>query len=582
MASIVRERNKPDHSTHLQQALGLMPDPSLVTYKNNIIAANDAAVRLFGIERDVLIDKAITTFIEAGKSTNLSLAKSSDNAVLEYTNTLNISDQHARQVLITERTLPYEGDVATLMIIRPQAIQHNAQLLSQMVAQSIDAMVVTDNDVAQGPHIVMMNPTFTKITGYSSEDLLGARLGDVLGEQATPTPLDAIQDGLPTSDVADGIISITSKNGTPLQLAWTLHPIRDDTLAITHYVISHRDVSEQQAIVRNISENEKTFRIVSEMMSDYAYGLRVNDDDTSHIDWVSGDVVASTGLSEESAKKLADWESLVHAEDRSFYNMRQKALISGRTRHLEYRLVRADGITRWVSDSAYPIIDPVTGKVTRILGAVHDVTERVLAQDTLKAHVVQQAVVAELGMLALNTRDTDQLITHASVLCEQVLDIALSVVYGYDPEQHTFECLSVSRDDIAMDVGYTFSDDYLLSLAGHTLYTNEAVISKDLADELLFKPLEPIREAGYGSGLGVIIFGSDAPFGVLAVYSEHIQDFTQEEIYFVQAIANVMGTFVERNRAQEAEIEQAEFADALRDATAIINSNLDLPDVLGK
>ncbi|MEL6527221.1 MAG: hypothetical protein AAFQ07_16070, partial [Chloroflexota bacterium] len=31
LASIVRERNKPDHSTHLQQALGLMPDPSLVT-----------------------------------------------------------------------------------------------------------------------------------------------------------------------------------------------------------------------------------------------------------------------------------------------------------------------------------------------------------------------------------------------------------------------------------------------------------------------------------------------------------------------------------------------------------------------
>lgn len=607
LARLIRRQRQSIDADKVATALKLLAVPAVVEHKGRMVAANDAALHLLDTQRENLLGTKLKRYVsfDRGHALDFDFPESGINVAVTYQGLLQLPDKDAYPVQIITHSIPYETEtdveLALLITIQPRPHQDEKHLLQQIVAQTTDAMVVTDADVEQGPHVLMVNPMFTHLTGYTEDDLRGAALGDILGEQATLSPLDAIRDALYVDDEAEaqGLISVTSKAGHPLQLEWVLHPIADEDGTITHYAISHRDVTPQQALVREVSyastasampnssqdtlaTKEAIFRIVCNMMADYAYALTVTAEGTLKLDWMAGDVEQSIGLSGEMIHKLTDWTALIHDEDRPFYRLREEALLAGQTRKLEYRFVRNDNTTHWVNDTAYPIIDEKTGEVVRVLCAVQDVTDRIEAQDTLKAHVVQQAVVAELGLLALNTADSTQLIAHASVLCEQVLDVDLCAVFVHTPEQETFVCQNLSKDEGSLAIGYTFGDDYLLSLAGYTLHTQEAVTSQDLADEPHFKPLPPIREDGYGSCLGVVISGRANPHGVLAVYSHQRQNFSQEEIYFLQAVANVLGTFVERNRAQAAEREQADFAEALREATTIINSHLALPDVLNK
>src|SRR5690606_25435766 len=123
-------------------------------------------------------------------------------------------------------------------------------------------------------------------------------------------------------------------------------------------------------------------------------------------------------------------------------------------------------------------------------------------------------------------------------------------------------CVNISRSDAPVQIGEVIEDSYLSSLPAYTMQLTEPIISDDLADEPRFKPLPQVLQKGYGSGVGITILGNNyqKPYGVLAVYSKLTHDFTHDEVYFLQAVANVLGTFIERNRAQEAEREQAEFA----------------------
>ena len=72
--------------------------------------------------------------------------------------------------------------------------------------------------------------------------------------------------------------------------------------------------------------------------------------------------------------EMANWEAALHPEDRGAYDAFNTALAEGRGSDVEYRLIGADGITRWVHDrgAARGLRD---GSV-EISGIVSDVTER--------------------------------------------------------------------------------------------------------------------------------------------------------------------------------------------------------------
>jgi diguanylate cyclase (GGDEF)-like protein len=78
------------------------------------------------------------------------------------------------------------------------------------------------------------------------------------------------------------------------------------------------------------------------------------------------------------------------------------------------------------------------------------------------------------------------------------------------------------------------------------------VVIDDFNTETRFKVPAFLREHGINSGISIIIQGQEHPYGVLGAHTIKPRSFTKDEVYFLLAVANILGTAIERARMQAA------------------------------
>ena len=92
----------------------------------------------------------------------------------------------------------------------------------------------------------------------------------------------------------------------------------------------------------------------------------------------------------EPDPEMINWDAAVHADDRPAYDAFNHALGRGEDSEVTYRLIGADGITRWVYDRA--ACRPRPDGTFEVSGIVSDVTERRRLEDELKRSMREMKV----------------------------------------------------------------------------------------------------------------------------------------------------------------------------------------------
>ncbi|HLF91653.1 MAG TPA: diguanylate cyclase [Anaerolineales bacterium] len=123
-------------------------------------------------------------------------------------------------------------------------IEIELRKLSHAVEQSPNPVIIT-NTAGQ---IEYVNPAFTRLTGYTREDVIGKNPNI---QKSGRTPLAVYEDLWKT--IAEGKIwrgefMNRKKNGELYWEAATIAPIRDDSGNTTHYVAVKEDISERKRI----------------------------------------------------------------------------------------------------------------------------------------------------------------------------------------------------------------------------------------------------------------------------------------------------------------------------------------------
>lgn len=461
-----------------------------------------------------------------------------------------------------------------------KADSRDESALTQAIEKAQSAVIITDADLDDGPHIRYVNAALCEMTGYTADELLGKTPRLFQGEATDRSLLQELRQHLAACKTFQGRLINYRKTGEPYHVSLFISAIRNADDELSGYVAFQQDVTEQLDLQLSADERQQRFAIVSELISDYAYVLNVNEDDSLGFGWITGAYESITGYDQQTLMRMPGWAVIVHAEDRYEFDLYNAALLRGEARVLKYRVVRADGQIRWVKDSARPQWNATETHVVRILGAAHDVTDHTEAEEALKAHIVQQAVVAELGLLAMAYDQQSDLLEHAVVLIEQVLQLRGCDVQALSDDGQTLTLITHAGLGANVRNGMVISTDPSQSQAAYALHAQEPVLSENLWRENRFKPWQPLLNAGIVSSASIIIHGQSRPFGVLSAHSPYHRIFTEDDIYFLQSLANVMGIFIERYRAQQAEKDERAFAEALRDATVMVNSKLDLPQIL--
>ncbi|HVC96555.1 MAG TPA: ATP-binding protein [Pirellulales bacterium] len=104
------------------------------------------------------------------------------------------------------------------------------------------------------------------------------------------------------------------------------------------------------------------------------------------------------------------------------------------------------------------------------------------------------------------------------------------------------------------------------SQAAYIMTHGEPVIIDDLRNEARFEVPDRLREHGVISGASVVIHSHDKPFGMLGVYTTRRRAFREDDVSFLQSVANALSVVVEReNTKRELQEYAAELESANRE-----------------
>jgi diguanylate cyclase (GGDEF)-like protein len=185
------------------------------------------------------------------------------------------------------------------------------------------------------------------------------------------------------------------------------------------------------------------------------------------------------------------------------------------------------------------------------------------SQALLATRERQQAAVAQLGKEALSDIELSLVLDKTASLVTQTLSVEFCEILE---SLHDGPLLlrAGSGWDSGMS-GHVMVGGGAESLAGYTLLSSRPVVVEDLRAETRFNVPPLLRDHGVVSGVTVVIDGPERPFGVLGVHTKESRKFSQDDINFIQSMANVLSAAVYRIRDEE-EIRRLATTDSLTGA----------------
>jgi PAS domain S-box-containing protein len=226
---------------------------------------------------------------------------------------------------------------------------------------------------------------------------------------------------------------------------------------------------------------------------------------------------------------------------------------------------RRDGVLTDVLYNASVYRD-ASGNVLGVFAAARDVTGRMRAEGLLQARERQQQAVAELGYLALTDPESGALLNAAAVAVARALDVEFAEVLELRANGDLILRAGVGFDEGL--VGHAVVPGGTGSEAGYVLLAGEPVIVEDLGAETRFRPAALLTDHGVCSGVSVAIGPGERPFGVIGAHTTTGRQFTRDDISFLAAVSNVIGTALQRGQADEAARRQAEQYEAILATTS--------------
>lgn len=161
-----------------------------------------------------------------------------------------------------------------------------------------------------------------------------------------------------------------------------------------------------------------------------------------------------------------------------------------------------------------------------------------------------QAALAELGERALRGQGSREVTDHAVTAIAWNLDVDYCKVLELLPGGEDLLLRSGMGWEPAL-VGHAKVGSGTDSQAGYTLLSDKPVVVLDLRTERRFVGSPLLRDHGVVSGMSVVIVTHKGPYGVLGAHTRRLRRFTDDEVNFLQAVANVLAAAIERERDEE-------------------------------
>jgi diguanylate cyclase (GGDEF)-like protein/PAS domain S-box-containing protein len=411
------------------------------------------------------------------------------------------------------------------------------ELLSPVVEDVADAVVMIDGD----HRIVAFSRAARDMFGYDTVDVIGEPLDVLLPVGLGERHRDRVD------QFASGVVSRQAmsdrrtlmgrrRNGDEFSVEITIAKSSFAGGVFFNAVI--RDVTSRRRDDERLSASLGRFEALVRQASD---GITIAD--------VRGRILyaspAAQGLLGVSECELVGMSGvgLLHPDDNQLVSglLTEALATPGESVHYEARLRGRDDAWMWAEVTATNLTDDLA--IGGFVFNFRDISQR-------KAAEAQRAAVATLGSRALAGMSLEVLAREAATY---VIDLvgADSAAVLERVESQSYElavraCVGWPEEFVGRRVVATAG-----SPTARTLSTGRPVIVEDYATEPPFPGKELVDAANIRSTVSVVIPGHGGPWGLLGVMSAEPRSFSSTDADFVQAIANVLASAVERDHTAE-------------------------------
>ena len=121
--------------------------------------------------------------------------------------------------------------------------EEDLKLRDRAIESSTSAICITDNLAPDNP-IVYVNPAFERITGYSSQEVLGRNPRLLQGTDIAQPELLGIRAALHDARPCHVVLRNYRKDGSMYWSELNISPVRNDAGTVTHYIGVHSDITD--------------------------------------------------------------------------------------------------------------------------------------------------------------------------------------------------------------------------------------------------------------------------------------------------------------------------------------------------
>ncbi len=241
--------------------------------------------------------------------------------------------------------------------------------LAEIARRTGNGVVITD---AAG-YIEWVNEGFTRMTGYTLDEVRGKKPGSVLqGEGTDRAEVQRIGAALRKGDPVSATLVNYTKSGDRYMVRIDIEPLRDDSGALSGFMSIETDVTELVAASEAIAAREGRLRAILDAepecvkIVDSKYRLvEMNPAGLALVAAPSADAVVDLDTTRLLAPEyLADYRSSI---DRAF---------AGEQTIAEFEIIALDGTRRWMEQHATGLRDPHDGTIREVLAVTRDTTLR--------------------------------------------------------------------------------------------------------------------------------------------------------------------------------------------------------------
>jgi PAS domain S-box-containing protein len=246
-------------------------------------------------------------------------------------------------------------------------------------------------------------------------------------------------------------------------------------------------------IDKQLTESEERYRIVSEIISDFAFSISLDGNSQYKLDWITPVFTELTGFTTEEISGVNSWKKLVPPSDYEIVDDIFEHILDGKEIEKEFRIMKRNREIIWINLHVKPIWNESKTNILKVYGAAQDITQRKYTENELlrlnnelELRVAERTTQLETAVEGLKVEIKSRLIAEEK-LSES--ELRYRTLISNLPEYvivHMNGKIVYFNDEVLRTSGYT----------AHEIYNNSLFMFVDPADREKIVKLMKNRKNG--------------------------------------------------------------------------------------